>query len=136
MKKIVKLNERDLQRIIRRVINESDEELEDYNEKSFNIPDFDYIREVTKDNRKVEIFARRERGFAIQILTTIMDDGRRVAKVIVLLFGGETIDITQEKENRSWVVIEDGNDEKLRSLIRYAMNFGKFRNDYDNTPRL
>jgi len=136
MRKVVRLTERDITRIIRRIINESDEELEDYNKKSFNIPDFDYKGEQTKDNHKIEIFARRERGFAIQILTTIMDNGRRVAKVLVLLFGGETIDITQQKENKSWVVIKDGNDEKLRSLIEYAMNYGKFRNDYDNTPRL
>jgi hypothetical protein len=129
MAKIIRLTESDLNRIIRKVINES-----------FQVEGFDYVGEKTmNDNSKVEVYGKQHRGFKVLVMTGIKNhngEDVRVVKVMVYLPGGEFIDVGQEEMGKSWIKVSDPNDIKLKDLIDSAENLGRFRTNWDNTPKM
>jgi len=129
MRKIVRLTESDLTRIVRRVINESSQ-----------IDGFDYVGEKTmNDNSKVEVYGKHHGGFRILVMTGLKNhkgEDMRVVKVMVNLPGGEFVDVGQEEMGKSWIVIDGLNDMKLKNLIHSAEKLGRFKIDWDNAPKM
>ena len=132
MKKIVRLTESDLVRLVKRVINESDDKL--------NPPGFKFAAEKIIDNVKFEIYVQDHRGFKIGLFISpkqrIKSDEFYIVRVVLSLPGGETIDMGQKIHGVTFFKVERFEDRKLQSLIHDTKNMGELRRAYDNAPPL
>jgi hypothetical protein len=132
MKKIIRLTESDLVRLVKRVINESDDKL--------NPPGFKFAAEKIIDNVKFEIYVQDHRGFKIGLFISpkqrIKSDEFYIVRVVLSLPGGETIDMGQTTHGVTFFKVERFEDGKLQKLIHDAKNMGEFRRSYDNSPRM
>jgi hypothetical protein len=128
-KKIVRLTEADLVRMVKRIINES-----------FNISEFEFLGETrSSDNDVIEILGKKHRGFQVLVFTTVKstpDGDVRIVKVMIQLAGGEIINIGQKEFGKDWIAIKGEKDGNLHSLINSAEALGRFRLQWDNAPRL
>jgi len=128
-KRIVRLTESDMNRLVKKVINES-----------FHIDGFDYVGEKSmNDGSKVDVYGKQHKGFKLLVMTGLKNhkgEDVRVVKVMVNLPGGEFIDAGQEEMGKSWIIVDSPNDNKLIDLIKSAENLGKFKVNWNNTPKM
>jgi len=145
MSKIVKLTEADLTRIVRRVIQENEEN----SEESF---DFSHINNkllrdlfTAKHGFKyvdnvngMEIYSLPRRGFTIMVAIKPANNPSNVGFAVHVKFPmGKSVNYLQEVKGMGSMISVPINDyNQMTRLIQGAIDFGKAQDDYDNLPRL
>ncbi len=145
MSKIVKLTEADLTRIVRRVIQENEEN----SEESFDFSQihnkllrdlftakhgFKYVDNVNG----MEIYSLPRRGFTIMVAIKPANNPSNVGFAVHVKFPmGKSVNYLQEVKGMGSMISVPINDyNQMTRLIQGAIDFGKAQDDYDNLPRL
>jgi len=136
MKRIVRLTESDINRLVRKVINES-----------FNVPGFELVKQVTNgEGDNIDIFEKDYKDFQVLIYTAsknVNGEDKRVVKVMVNLPGNNNltnlVDVNKNAGGKSWVLIQDETDKKLSTLVKAAIEYGNlrvFQDEWEKAPSL
>jgi hypothetical protein len=136
MRRIVRLTESDINRLVRKVINES-----------FNVPGFELVKQVTNgEGDNIDIFEKDYKDFQVLIYTAsknVNGEDKRVVKVMVNLPGNNNltnlVDVNKNAGGKSWVLIQDETDKKLSTLVKAAIEYGNlrvFQDEWEKAPSL
>ena len=139
MKKIIRLTENDLVRIVKRVLNENFSE-----QKTFG--DLEFVTEKQDGpDRKVRVYAKKMPMYSVIALileTKKGDNVKYLGKVGVTVKyenGEETITITDDYPGniKGFVEMKSYDDvDFIREFVERAHRFGKAKSDWLNVPKL
>jgi uncharacterized pyridoxamine 5'-phosphate oxidase family protein len=138
MKRIIKLTESDLTRIVKRVINETEFDFSQTDKKLFS--DFLTIKNDFKyvtNNDGVEIYSLKRNGFYVVVATKESNEPSKMKLMIYVNFPmGKNINYLGEVKGMSSVEVGMNDYGKITNLLQGAIDFGKAQSDYDNLPPL
>jgi hypothetical protein len=144
MKRIIKLTESDLNRIVRRVIRENEEGGEQSSDFSqinnkllsdlFTVKHgFNYVKNIDG----MEIYSLPKRGFKVMVATKSVNDPSKVSLAIFLKFPmGKSINYLEEVKGTNSMVLSTNDYNGITRLIQGAIDFGNAQDEYDNLPPL
>ena len=117
MRKIVRLTERDITRLVRKVIKENEE---------------------GDENTSFDLYTLPKRGFKVVVATKIANDPSNVELKVYLTFPmGKNINYLRDIKGRNHTAELPINDYNgITRLIQGAIDFGNAENEYDNLPPL
>jgi hypothetical protein len=143
MKKIIRLTESDLTRIVRRVINEKEEGETSFDFSQINnklLSDFFTVKNdfrYLNNHNGMEIYVLKRNGFSVMVAVKPSNEPSKISMVIFLKFPmGKSINYLQEVKGMESVTIPMDDFNGMTRLIQGAVDFGKAQNDYDNLPPL
>lgn len=151
MKKIIRLTESDLMRVVKRVISENDyqDELEGLNhikKKFLLINNFIHLKTNSVDNNySIDIYGRKYPNFVVYMhLIEIPKSGNNesehnyLIKFDVKPNGLEYIKYGEEEGigKKGWLPIKDLYDDEVDKYMKNAANYAKFKYEMDNAPKL
>jgi hypothetical protein len=146
MKKIVRLTESDLARIVKRVISEGMDEVETDDTFDFSQTEkklFD--RFLTEKNGfehigtkgDAEAYVLKRRGFALVLMVTPSNDPANVyVKILIKLPMGKIINYLNEVQGKIGMEFKMNDYNGLVRQLQGAVNFGKSQHEYDTLPPL
>lgn len=141
---VKRITESDINRIVKKVIKESEEETEtsfDFSQTDNKLLSdlltvkhgFNYVNNING----MEIYSLPRRGFKVMVATKPANDPSKVVLAVHLKFaGGKSINYLEEVEGRNGKVFSTNDFNGITQLIQSAINFGKAQDDYDNLPPL
>ena len=151
MKKVIRLTESDLVRIVKRVILENDnqDELESLNhtKKQFLlINNFNHLKNQSVDGTySIDIYGRKYPNFVVFMhLIEVPKDGNNesgnnyLVKFDVKPNGLEYIKYGEDEGigKKGWIPVNDLYDDEVEKYMKNAANYAKFKYEMDNSPRL
>jgi len=152
MKKVIKLTESDLMRIVKRVIkeNDSEDDLESLNHKKkkfLSINDFNHLKSNTVDGGEysIEIYGRKYPNFVVfmHLIELPKDKNNETDKNYLVKFdvkpnGLEYIKYGEEENigKKGWLPITDLYDDEVDKYMKNAANYARFKYEMDNAPKL
>ena len=146
MRKIVRLTERDITRLVRKVIKENEEGDENTSfdfSKTDNklLNDFFTVKNDFKYENNIsgmEIYSLPKRGYKVVVATKIANDPSNVELKVYLTFPmGKNINYLRDIKGRNHTAELPINDYNgITRLIQGAIDFGNAENEYDNLPPL
>ena len=138
MKKIIRLTETDLARIVKRVISEEEYNFDETSAKLLGKyftekQGFEYIG----NNGDKEMYALKKRGFSIVVTLMSDDDPSKVRIMIhISLPMGKKINYLEEVDGRSSMVVKTNDYQTLFRYLQGALDFGRSQFDVDTLPPL
>jgi len=146
MKKLIRLTETDLARIVRKVIIEEMEDVKtndtfDFSQTEKKLFDrfltekngFEYVD--TKGDG--DVYALKRRGFTIVLMVKPSNDPSKLyIQIYVKLPMGKIINYLNEVQGKSGMELKMTDYNGLIKQIQGAINFGKAQYDYDTLPPL
>jgi len=141
MKKIIKLTESDLTRIVKRVLNEEDETF-DFSETDKKLwSDYFTIKNGFKyvgNKDGFEFYSLKRNGFTLVVGVNLFMEGKETVGLSVFLVFpmGKKINYLQEVRGVKGMVLKINEFGKLSEILRRAIDFGNAQSDYDNLPPL
>ena len=143
MKKVVKLTESDLNRIVRRVIQEQEEETQNAQSDKIDYKLLiDYLTlkngfEYLGNKNDAEIYQLKKGGYRLIVGIKPSDEPFFVdLRVFVGLPMGETINYLQEVNGKNFMKVRMNDYGKILQILQGASDFGKAQSDYNNLEPL
>jgi len=151
MKKVIKLTESDLMRIVKRVIleNENQEEIDKLNhtKKQFlNLNNFNHLKNQSIDNKSsIDIYGKKYHHWVVfmHLIEVPRDNPNYNGKNYLVKFdvkpnGLEYVKYGEEENigKKGWVPVEYLTDEKVEEYMKGAANYGEYKYELDNAPRI
>ena len=150
MKKVVRLTESDLMRIVKRVIRENDSEndLESLNHKKkkfLSINDFNHLKSNSVDGTPIDIYGRKYPNFVVfmHLIKIPKDKFNQTDKNYLVKFdvkpnGLEYIKYGEEENigKKGWLPVKDLYDDEVDKYMKNAANYAKFKYEMDNAPKI
>lgn len=145
MKKVIKLTEADLARIVKRVIKENEEDETDTN---FNftqtdnklLSDFFTVKNnfnYVGNKEGLELYSLKRRGFALLVGTKPSNEPSNIILYVYLKFPmGKSINYLEEVQGRNSIEIPINDYSGMSKTLQAALDFGKAQSDYDNMEPL
>ena len=143
MKKVVKLTESDLNRIVRRVITENEENNYDFDFSQtdnkllsdfFTVKnDFEYV--TNKDG--LDVYVLKKGGYHVMVgVKPSVQPNQIVLLVFVVLPQGKRINYIEEIQGNIGIIIPINDYGKMTKVLQGAVDFGRAQSDYDNMEPL
>ena len=151
MKKVIKLTESDLMRIVKRVIRENDNEddLESLNHKKkkfLSINDFNHLKSNSVDGKySIDIYGRKYHNFVVfmHLIEIPKDENNKSDNNYLIKFdvnpnGLEYIKYGEEEGigKKGWLPVKDLYDDEVDKYMKNAANYAKFKYEMDNAPKI
>ncbi len=139
-----RITETDINRIVTKIIKESEEETEtsfDFSQihnkllsDLFTVKHgFNYVKNIDG----MEIYSLPRRGFKVMVATKSANDPSKVSLAIFLKFPmGKSINYLEEVKGTNSMELSINDYNGITRLIQGAINFGKSQDDYDNLEPL
>jgi len=144
MKRIIRLTEKDLTRIVKLVIKEQDEsedtpfDFTQINNKLLS--DFFTVKnnfEYFKNHNGMEIYVLKKKGFSVMVAVKPSNEESNISIAIFLKFPmGKSINYLEEVKGVQSLTLSINDYNGMTRLFQGAVDFGKAQDDYDNLPPL
>jgi hypothetical protein len=143
MKKVIKLTEADLNRIVRRVIQEQEDETQNIESDKTDYKLLrDYLTlkngfEYVDDLNGEELYQLKKGGYSITVAVKPSDEPFHVdLRVFVSFPGGKMINYLKEVRGASRMKVRMNDYGKILQALQGASDFGRAQSDYDNIEPL
>jgi len=143
MKRIIKLTESDLTRIVKQVIKEQEEGGTSFDFSETNnklLSNFFTVKnnfKYFKNHNGMEIYTLKKRGFSVMVAVKTSDDTSNIDIAVFLKFPmGKSINYLEEVKGVPIVRLPINDYNGMSRLLQGAVDFGVAQDDYDNLPPL